>query len=360
MKDNRKYSAFISSTYEDLREERLALMGVALESDFIPVGMEQFHAAPASQWDVIQKMIDTCDFYLLIIGGRYGSIDEKTNQSYTEKEYMYAKSRGLPVLVFIKDSSVITENQKDSGDDKYEKMKRLDIFRAKVQNDGNTVDYFKDLNGLKYAASASLGKAPDYADQNAGWIRYSDVSKLVCQGVNHITPSTNAGQSSVEKSTMLNIIDQLNGRISNLENTQLTWEPIPAKRVEDLPIEGLVNNKPVSTKDSIGDIPINAAFLLVYAADGDGRILKIQTLSSPLQLTASGKQFTAGCTKRELASWVEALDLLIEDRLVKAVGTKDEIFELTGTGYQKASVLKDSLGIDTSNAPLDELKKYNM
>ena len=47
-------------------------MGVALESNFIPVGMEQFHAAPASQWDVIAKMIDECDFYLLVVGGRYG------------------------------------------------------------------------------------------------------------------------------------------------------------------------------------------------------------------------------------------------------------------------------------------------
>ena len=54
----RKFSVFISSTYEDLKEQRQALMGVALENNFIPVGMEQFHAAPASQWDVITKMID--------------------------------------------------------------------------------------------------------------------------------------------------------------------------------------------------------------------------------------------------------------------------------------------------------------
>jgi hypothetical protein len=70
MKNIRKFSIFISSTYEDLKEERQALVGVALENNFIPVGMEQFHAAPTSQWNVITKMIDECDFYLLIIGGR--------------------------------------------------------------------------------------------------------------------------------------------------------------------------------------------------------------------------------------------------------------------------------------------------
>ena len=41
MNNRRKFSIFISSTYEDLKNERQALMGVALESNFIPVGMEQ-------------------------------------------------------------------------------------------------------------------------------------------------------------------------------------------------------------------------------------------------------------------------------------------------------------------------------
>ena len=54
-------------------------------------------------------MIDECDLYLLVIGGRYGSIDEETGMSYTEKEYNYAKTKGLPVLVLIKEPSAITE-----------------------------------------------------------------------------------------------------------------------------------------------------------------------------------------------------------------------------------------------------------
>ena len=112
MKNRRKFSIFISSTYEDLKKERQALVGVALENNFIPVGMEQFHAAPTSQWNVITKMIDECDFYLLVIGARYGSIDEETGISYTEKEYNYAKTKGLPVLVLIKQPSAISEREK--------------------------------------------------------------------------------------------------------------------------------------------------------------------------------------------------------------------------------------------------------
>ena len=129
MKNRRKFSIFISSTYEDLKKERQALVGVALENNFIPVGMEQFHAAPTSQWNVITKMIDECDFYLLVIGARYGSIDEETGISYTEKEYNYAKTKGLPVLVLIKQPSAISESEKDT----------VCNYGSRVRSEGNSV-----------------------------------------------------------------------------------------------------------------------------------------------------------------------------------------------------------------------------
>ena len=75
--------------------------------------------------------------------------------------------------------------------------------------------------------------------------------------------------------------------------------------------------------------------MLVYAADGDGQIIKLQTLSSPTQIIVSGKQVMADDSKRESVRWVEALDRLIEWGWVKAVGYKGEIFELTGTGIVK-------------------------
>ena len=103
---------------------------------------------------------------------------------------------------------------------------------------------------------------------------------------------------------------------------------------------------------------MESAFLLVYAADGDGQIMKLQTLSSPTQIFTSGKQFMADNSKRESARWIEALDRLIEWGWVKTVGYKGEIFELTGTGYSKADWLKDGMGIDTSKDPLDELKEF--
>lgn len=321
MKNRRKFSVFISSTYEDLKEERQALIGVALENNFIPIGMEQFHAAPTSQWNVITKMIDECDFYLLVIGGRYGSIDEETGISYTEKEYNYAKTKGMPVLVLIKESSAITESEKDTGDDKYEKMKRLDEFRERVKNDRNTVDFFTDINSLKYVTSPTFRNAINYAGDDAGWVRYQDVINEEVEGRNKVNVELLEHQQKI-----------------NVGNS---------KEV-----------KSVIGQDDVGNIPVESAFLLVYAADGDGQIIKVKTLSSPTQIFTSDKQFMANNSKRESARWVEALDRLIEWGWVKAVGYKREIFELTGTGYNKADWLKDGMGIDTSKVPLEELKEF--
>lgn len=360
MNIKRKFSIFISSTYEDLKKERQALIGVALENNFIPVGMEQFHAAPTSQWNVITKMIDECDFYLLVVGGRYGSIDTESGISYTEKEYNYAKSKGMPVLVVIKEASAITDTEKDTGDDKYDKMRMLDEFREKVKNDGNTVDFFVDLNNLKYVASQTFSNAIGYADDNAGWVRYRDLVDIIneeAEGRNKANVELGEHQQKMLE-TVKEMFTQLGDRITDLENNQLTWEEIPAVTKEDIDKLFQEEDTVVVGKDDVGSIPIESAFLLVYAADGDGQIIKVQTLSSPTQIIVSGKQVMADDSKRESVRWVEALDRLIEWGWVKAVGYKGEIFELTGTGYSKADWLKDGMRIDTSKDPLDELKEF--
>lgn len=374
MKNIRKFSVFISSTYEDLKNERQALMGVALENNFIPVGMEQFHAAPTSQWNVITKMIDECDFYLLVIGGRYGSIDEEAGISYTEKEYNYAKDKGLPVLVLIKESSEITEIEQDIGDgkyDKYAKMKMLEKFRNRVKNDGNTIDFFTDINSLKYKASPTFRNAINYVDDYAGWVRYRDIVDVIneeAEGRNKVNAEFGEHQQKMLEE-MKDMLSQFGSKLTDMENKRISWEKIPTVTSEDIDklfrvendtliIGNPAGDKSVIGQDDVGNIPVDSAFLLVYAADGDGQIIKTQTLSSPAQIFTSGKQFMADNSKRESARWIEALDRLIEWGWVKAVGYKGEIFELTGTGYNKADWLKAGMGIDTSKDPLDELKEF--
>ncbi|KAB0671138.1 DUF4062 domain-containing protein [Oryzomonas sagensis] len=97
---DRRYQVFLSSTYEDLKEERLEVMKARLELDCFPCGMEYFPAANEDQWAYIRDLIDQCDYYIVVIGGRYGSTDS-SGISFTQKEYEYAVSLGVPVIAFV-------------------------------------------------------------------------------------------------------------------------------------------------------------------------------------------------------------------------------------------------------------------
>ena len=92
------YKVFVSSTFTDLEEERKEVIQALLQMDCVPSGMEMFHATDKSQWLLIQNVISSCDFYIVIIAGRYGSVHSKTNISYTQMEYEYAYKIGIPIL----------------------------------------------------------------------------------------------------------------------------------------------------------------------------------------------------------------------------------------------------------------------
>jgi hypothetical protein len=97
---NRRYQVFLSSTYDDLKEERLEVIKALLELDCIPCGMEYFPAASEESWSYIKSLIDDCDYYVVIIGGRYGSLTQD-GIGFTQKEYEYAISKGVPTIAFL-------------------------------------------------------------------------------------------------------------------------------------------------------------------------------------------------------------------------------------------------------------------
>ena len=78
---NKKLQIFVSSTFTDLIEERQAAVEAILDAGHIPAGMELFKAGK-SQMYTIRKWIDESDVYMLILGGRYGSIEEESGLSY--------------------------------------------------------------------------------------------------------------------------------------------------------------------------------------------------------------------------------------------------------------------------------------
>lgn len=126
----KRYQVFVSSTFHDLEHERQEVMHALLELDCMPSGMELFPAANESQWNLIKKVIDDCDYYILILAGRYGSIGPD-GISYTEMEYRYALESGKPTIAFLhRDPGKVIADKSESTDEGKTKLK---AFRESVE-----------------------------------------------------------------------------------------------------------------------------------------------------------------------------------------------------------------------------------
>jgi hypothetical protein len=151
---DKRYQVFVSSTFADLKDERKKIIQTLMEMDCIPAGMELFPAADEEQLAFIEKIIDDCDYYLLLIGGRYGSTTPE-GVSYTEKEYDYAIQKGIKVI------ALLHQNPEEIPMGKSEQNPvlrgRLAAFRDKVAT-GRLVRFWERAEDLPGMVSLSLSK----------------------------------------------------------------------------------------------------------------------------------------------------------------------------------------------------------
>jgi len=168
-----KYQVFVSSTYEDLKDERKEITQAILESNCIPVGMEMFPAVNKTQWEFIKSVIDESDVYLVIIAGRYGSEGEDENGkkvSYTEMEFDYALKTGKPIIALLhEDISSLPKVKCESSD---RKSKKLNNFAQKVKN-GRMIKKWSNKDNIKSAALTALAAVKEMEEcKISGWIPY--------------------------------------------------------------------------------------------------------------------------------------------------------------------------------------------
>lgn len=125
----KRYQIFISSTYKDLIVERQKVVRAILKLYHFPIGMEMFHADNEEQWIQIKNTIDMSDYYILILGRYCGTLIENEGISYTEKEYDYALSKGIPILSFV-----ISDNAKKEsyGEETAKQRRAFAKFKQKV------------------------------------------------------------------------------------------------------------------------------------------------------------------------------------------------------------------------------------
>lgn len=162
----KKYQVFVSSTFLDLREERQQVLRGLLGAECIPAGMEFFPSSDEELWSLIRAVVDDCDYYLLLVAGRYGSTT-KDGISYTEAEYDYAVETGKPVLAFLDTNPKPVPGVADESP---EKQERLRLFKEKLCN-AHSPGYWSTPEEIPFLVQKAIEHVKRL-HPGVGWIRY--------------------------------------------------------------------------------------------------------------------------------------------------------------------------------------------
>lgn len=198
----KKLQVFVSSTFTDLIEERQAAVEAILSSGNIPAGMELFTAADESQMTIIKRWIDESDVYMLILGGRYGSIETISGKSYTQLEYEYALEKSKPLFAVILSEKFIDGKVSRNGRKVLENIynRELEEFTTLVKS--KMVKFCDDRKDIKIAIHETLSEF-NYRKELVGWIRGNNSvnSSLLADEIARLTKENN--DLRIEKSSKL-------------------------------------------------------------------------------------------------------------------------------------------------------------
>ena len=143
---------YISSTFEDLRDYRVAVDAGLRKLQHKVICMEDYVASDSRPLDRCLRDVAGCDVYVGILAWRYGYIPQAGNpdhRSITELEYRHAVSLNKPCLLFLHDPRqpwppIFREDGAPAG--------QLEQFRAEVERDrvvssfGSTDDLVNKVN----------------------------------------------------------------------------------------------------------------------------------------------------------------------------------------------------------------------
>jgi len=192
---DKRYQVFVSSTYVDLKDERSQVIQTIMEMDCIPAGMEIFPALDEEQFNFIKRVIDDCDYYIVIIGGRYGSLSED-GLSYTEKEFDYACKKNIRIIALIHENPDKIPVSK--SDIEPELRQKLENFRVKVTT-GRLVKFWNKAEDLPGLVALSLQKTIKTYPAT-GWVRSNTVGNAeILSELNELRKENNKLKEEIDQ-----------------------------------------------------------------------------------------------------------------------------------------------------------------
>jgi len=97
---------YVSSTSNDLKEYRAAVISALRKAGHTPVCMEDYPAEDTFPVEKCLRDVAASDLYVGVFAWRYGFVPPGYERSITELEYRKAAEVGMIKLVFLVDESV--------------------------------------------------------------------------------------------------------------------------------------------------------------------------------------------------------------------------------------------------------------
>lgn len=289
------YQIFVSSTYEDLKLERQEVMAAVVSTGNVPVGMEYFPAGDASPFDYIKQQIDSVDYYILIVAGKYGSINTETGISYTEMEFNYAVENKVPIAVLqYKDIKKLTGEKLEIDDPK--KRRLLEAFRKKSK-EGRVADFWESPVELRMKVKDAIQNLIKNSPRT-GWVRADQVT---------LAKQEDLDLELLNKVIPVSYDNSLNEWLSNVENENQT-EKITLANVLDVLVPYLRN----PSYESVIDDTLKKKY--GYLSYDTIERIKVELLkhrlveTNPLIMQDNGAYTVWTVTKKGMDLWLEIVD----------------------------------------------------
>lgn len=168
----RTFKVYISSTHDDMKAECTAAYEALVTSGNIVSGNGYLSEETIGNFGVIQRDIETSDIFILILGGRYGSICPETGKSLIHMEYEYALSLKMPIGVIAISDTFLSAKKSSaySSGSLYDDLDSENYNRLLLSVSHNTISYYSDIHEFTSCLLEKIDRlSADYPIN--GWIQ---------------------------------------------------------------------------------------------------------------------------------------------------------------------------------------------
>jgi tetratricopeptide (TPR) repeat protein len=148
------FTVFVCSTFDDLEQEREAVLDAIRRVQSRHTAMEFFGARPGRPINICIEEVRKSDLLVVIVGEKYGSLPPGMGVSYSQAEYEEGVRLEKPCLVYLRDDDVPILRKHVERDP--DKLRLLDAWKQTL-NAAHTVAKFESWPKLAVQVAADIG-----------------------------------------------------------------------------------------------------------------------------------------------------------------------------------------------------------